>query len=78
MLNNSAYQKLSTIKPDSMDDANIMIIALITSRNNPKVRIVMGMVSITNTGLTTTFRSDKTIAASRAVIKESTATPGNR
>ena len=49
---------------------------LITSKNNPRVTKVMGIVSITNTGFTNTFRSAKTPATTTAIKNPSTCAPG--
>jgi hypothetical protein len=40
---------------------------LITNRESPKVKIVMGRVKISNIGFTAVLSTAKTIAASRAV-----------
>ena len=55
-----------------------MINALITSKNNPKVRIVTGIVRIINKGFKNVFSSPKTIATSSAVVKSATCTPGKK
>jgi hypothetical protein len=47
-----------------------MIIALTTSRNKPKVKIVIGNVSSTRNGFTNAFKSESTIARTIADQKE--------
>ena len=49
---------------------------LITNRNNPSVTRVMGMVKITNTGFTSTFRMANTPATTTAIKNPSTCAPG--
>lgn len=44
-----------------------MINALITNKNNPKVRMVTGIVRITNIGFKKVFKSPKTTATNKAV-----------
>jgi len=51
MLAKKAVQNPDTLKPDTTDDTRSIINALITSRKNPKVNIVSGMVSKMTTGL---------------------------
>lgn len=51
MLAKKAVQNPDTLKPETMDDTNNIINALITKRNNPKVKIVRGIVSQMTTGL---------------------------
>ena len=51
MLAKKAVQNPDTLKPDTTDDTKSIINALITSRKNPKVKIVSGMVSKMTTGL---------------------------
>jgi hypothetical protein len=48
--------------------------AFITSRNNPRVNMVAGMVSRIISGLTTAFRNASTRATISAVVKLSTET----
>lgn len=54
--------------------------ALITSRNKPKVTIVIGKVKITKTGLTRRFKTDNTTATKSAVVKSFpvNSTPGKK
>ena len=51
MLTKNAVQNPDTLKPGTIEDTNSIINALITSRKNPNVRIVNGMVSNITTGL---------------------------
>ncbi len=51
MLAKKAVQNPDTLNPDTTDDTRSIIIALITSRKNPKVKIVNGMVSKMTAGL---------------------------
>ncbi len=72
----SAHQKPSTSNPGTSAAVNMMIRALITSRNMPKVRMVRGMVRMIKMGFRNVLSSDNTTATSAAVRKPSTATPG--
>jgi len=49
----------STLKPSISLSANKIIKALTTNKNSPKVSIVTGNVSMTNMGLTNTFRQER-------------------
>lgn len=51
ILAKKAVQNPDTLKPGTTDDTRSIISALITSRKNPKVKIVSGMVSKMTTGL---------------------------
>ncbi len=53
MLAKKAVQKPDTLKPDTTEDTRSIINALITSRKNPNVKIVSGMVSKMTIGLMT-------------------------
>ena len=53
MLAKNAVQNPDTLKPVTIDDTSSIISALITSRKNPKVMSVNGMVSKMTTGLMT-------------------------
>jgi len=66
---------LSTLNPDINWSAKSIISALTTNKNNPKVRIVIGNVRITNIGFIIKFKIDKTTATIIAVVYESTCTP---
>lgn len=52
-----------------------MIQALITNKNNPKVKIVIGSVNKTKIGFTKKLSKAKTIATDNAVVNSSTITP---
>lgn len=45
-----------------------MISALIISKNNPNVTMVIGKVKITKTGFTNRFKTDNTMATIMAVV----------
>ena len=68
ILNNIAIQILLTENPSINLSANKIIRALITNRNKPNVKMVIGSVRITNIGLTNKFKIDKTTATIIAVI----------
>ena len=51
MLAKNAVQNPDTLKPFTTEDTKSIINALITSRKNPKVKIVRGMVSKITMGL---------------------------
>lgn len=51
ILTKKAVQNPDTLKPGTTDDTRSIINALITSRKNPKVKIVSGMVSKMTAGL---------------------------
>lgn len=53
-----------------------MMNVLITSRNKPSVKKVMGMVSTIRIGFSTALRKEMAIAASNALPKLLTCTPG--
>ena len=55
----------------------MMIIALITNRNNPMVIIVAGSVINTRTGLKNIFSNPITTATHKAEVHPATCTPGN-
>ena len=76
ILNNSAVQKPDTVKPSTNQPANWIIIALITSKNSPNVKIVAGKVRITNIGWTVSLKKAKTMATNIAMVKLATSTPG--
>jgi ABC-type branched-subunit amino acid transport system substrate-binding protein len=77
MLNRIAVQILDTPKPSINLSANIIINALITNKNKPKVKMVIGKVKIIRIGFTKTFKMAKTIATINGVVKElSNETPG--
>ena len=67
ILNNIATQILVTENPSINLSANNIINALITNRNNPSVRMVIGRVRIINIGFTNKFKIDSTTATITAV-----------
>lgn len=75
MLKSKAVQKVSTLNPPTILAHSKMITALITSKNNPKVRIVNGNVKMTNIGFIKTLNNPKTTATSNEVVKLFTTTP---
>ena len=64
-----ADQILLTENPSINLSANKIIKAFITNRNKPKVTMVIGKVKIIKTGFTYTFKTPKTTATIRALIK---------
>ncbi|MNR39324.1 hypothetical protein D3C85_1575270 [compost metagenome] len=66
-LNINAHQNPSTLNPSISFAPHIIINALITKRNNPRVMIVTGNVRITKMGLIIMLRSPKTTATINAV-----------
>ncbi len=58
--------------------ANIIMAALITNRNKPKVMTVNGIVNTTSIGLTTILKIPKTAATIIADQKFLTNTPGKK
>lgn len=66
ILKNSAHQKLSTEKPLINSSAKRIIIAFITSKNSPKVKMVAGNVKITKIGFTSKFKIESTMATIKA------------
>ena len=70
-LNKSAHQKPSTVKPLTSLLATQIINTLMTKRNSPNVKIVIGKVSIIKTGFNIAFRMANTIANTSAVQKVS-------
>lgn len=77
-LNNSAHQKLPTANPLTISAASITIKALITNKNKPKVRMVIGMVKNIKIGLIVMFNKAKSAAISIPVIRSSTTIPGSK
>lgn len=55
-----------------------MITALITRRNNPRVRNVTGIVKIISKGFIVTFSKLRTNASIKADVKLATVTPGSK
>ncbi len=78
MLNSRAYQNPSTWNPLSRFDASIIMEALMTSRNSPKVIIVTGIVNRISKGFNMVLSNPISKAVARAVRNESSETPGNK
>lgn len=77
MLKSIAVQILDTPKPSINLSANNMIKALITNKNNPKVKMVIGSVKMISKGFTKTFKIANTKATINGVVKVSSReTPG--
>jgi hypothetical protein len=76
ILKNNAVQKVSTLNPSTKLLHNKIINALMTNKNNPKVKIVIGSVNKIKTGLTNRFNNPKTMATIMEVAKFATDTPG--
>ncbi len=70
ILKKKAVQKPSTLKPGTILSANKTIQALMTNKNNPSVRTVMGIVRRTKMGLKIAFKMDSTAATQRAEYTE--------
>lgn len=71
-----AHQKLVTWKPSIKLAAKSMMMALMTRRNRPKVKIVIGKVRMTKIGFTKKLSKLSTTATIMAVNIEATPTPG--
>ncbi len=78
ILKSSAYQKLVTIKPSTSLSIIKIIIAFITNRKRPSVKIVTGRVNRINIGFTIEFINARTTATISAVTILSVLTPGSR
>ena len=63
ILAKNAVQNPETLNPDTMDETRSIIRALITSRKNPKVTMVSGMVSRMTNGRMTALASPSSSAA---------------
>jgi hypothetical protein len=72
ILKSNAHQKPSTTKPGTILPINRIIRALITSRKNPRVMIVKGIVRNIRMGLIKVLMMARAIAIIRAVTKFST------
>lgn len=77
-LNKRAHQKLPTENPFTISAASITINALITSKNKPKVSMVMGIVKNTKIGLIVIFNKAKRAAIRIPVKRSSTIIPGSK
>jgi len=75
-LKSNAHQKFRTSKSLSKASATRMMQALMTSRNNPSVTRVAGIVSNTRIGFRKAFRNDKTSATIMASQIRNSSTPG--
>ena len=71
-----AHQKLSTWNPSIRFAVNKIIIALITNKKSPKVKMVIGRVRITRIGFTKKLSKLNTTATIIAVNMDETPTPG--
>lgn len=69
MPNSKAVQKLLTLNPSINLSARRMIKALITNKNNPNVRMVIGKVRIIKMGFKMAFKNANTAATIIAVVK---------
>lgn len=67
-----------TAKPGTKTDVKEIIIALITSKNKPKVKIVNGIVKIVKIGLINPLTNPKTTAAKNPAQIPVTVIPGSR
>ena len=68
MLNSTAVQILETPNPSINLSASKIIMALIMSKNKPRVTMVIGRVKIMRIGLTKTFNIAITAATIIAVV----------
>ena len=75
MLKNKAVQNESTAKPPTIFEQRIMIRALMTNKNNPKVTIVAGNVKKTSKGLIKVLSNPSTTAMIIEVTKLETVIP---
>ena len=66
-LNKMAHQMVETLNPPIKLSAKMIIMALITSRNNPSVTSVIGSVRIMRIGLIKIFKTLKVSATHSAV-----------
>ncbi len=77
-LKSTALINPPTTNPETIVETSSTIKAFMTKLKRPRVKIVMGNVSIVKIGLITAFTIPKTTETITAVIKESTFTPGKR
>lgn len=68
ILNNKAHQKPETENPLIRKSASKMMMALITNKNNPMVRMVIGSVRSIKTGFTKNRRREIIIATKIADV----------
>ncbi len=76
ILNSSAHQNPSTVNPAINFSASRIIIALITSKKSPSVKMVNGMVKIISSGFTVTFSTESNNATSNALNGSIMSMPG--
>jgi hypothetical protein len=72
----TAHQKFTMTNPLTIWDASMSIRALITSKNNPNVKIVIGKVNNIKIGLITTLIIPSTAATITATRKSAIFIPG--
>ena len=72
ILNSKAVKKVSTSKPPTILSHNIIIKPLMTNKNNPSVKKVIGKVNKTKIGLIKILSKPKTMATKSAVVKLAT------
>jgi hypothetical protein len=77
-LNSNAENQPLTLKPGTISDAHFTMRILIKKRNNPNVKMVIGIVRIINMGFTKLFNSPRTTATITAVKVLFTLTPCNK
>jgi hypothetical protein len=73
-----AEKKPLTAKPGTKTEVKASIIALITSKNKPKVKIVNGIVKIVKISLINPLTKPKTTAAKNPAQIPVTVIPGSR
>ncbi len=71
-----AAENVSTTTPTDSSDASQKVNTLITSVNKPNVRMVIGNVNKTKSGLTIEFTADRTIEKKTTSRKLSIVKPG--
>ena len=72
ILKSNAVQKESTLNPPTILVQSKMIMAFITNKNKPKVKMVNGSVNNTNIGFINILSNPNTTATSNAVTKPAT------
>jgi len=77
-LNKSAHQKLRTSNPSINRSVKMIIMPLITIKNNPIDKRVIGIVNMVRIGFTMAFIKASTNATNNDVVNSSTLTPGKR
>ena len=76
--NKIAQPQVSTVNPGTTKVANLIMAALITRVNKPRVKILIGSVNKTKIGFTIKFKRPRTRAAAKAAKKFFTCTPGSK